>query len=83
MTRPIFPFHQHSPFIRQREAGRPESLDRSFHFSIEKSIDPNAISGFGGFQLLDTRGVDFEQLERMFPPIKSHFFVVYDCGSMG
>jgi len=22
-------------------------------------------------------------LKRMFPPIKSHFSVVYDCGSMG
>jgi hypothetical protein len=21
--------------------------------------------------------------QRMFPPIKSHFSVVYDCGSMG
>ena len=24
-----------------------------------------------------------DALDRMFPPIKSHFSVVYDCGSMG
>jgi DNA-binding transcriptional LysR family regulator len=26
---------------------------------------------------------DLPRFRRMFPPIKSHFSVVYDCGSMG